>query len=39
MEVRDQSDTEETSWFRRPGTLGLTAIVVALGMYSIFLFI
>ncbi|MFN8125653.1 MAG: sodium:solute symporter family protein [Candidatus Nanopelagicales bacterium] len=39
LEVRDESDHGDTVWYRRPGTLGLSAIVLALAMYSIFLFI
>lgn len=39
MEIRDVSDTQGVAWFRSPAVLGATAIVAALGMYLMFVFV
>lgn len=36
LEVRDASDMEAVPWYKSPGFLGVTAIVLAMSMYLIF---
>lgn len=39
MEVRDVSDTQKVAFYRSPQFLGVSAIVLALSMYLLFLFV
>jgi len=39
MEVRDESDTTAVTWIRSPAVLGTAAIVLALAMYLMFVFV
>ena len=39
LEVKDESDSVSTVWFKKPEILGVAAIVLALSMYLLFVFI
>lgn len=39
LEVRDESDSAPTVWVKRPEVLGVAAIILALSMYLLFVFI